>query len=308
MPNKKRTERIFDLIRWLNENKSTGIQKKTIIDEYEINEKTFLRDVDFLQKTFPNIITYDKDYNILSGFIKLDYDTFKKLDDNLNQELSDKINIFNKLNNKNEIPYVVNIPDATEISLKKEDLSKILEAIFNREKINIYYHKNENKEKLICYPLFFSYFPSNWYLFVITEKYPKGAIKLKLDRIAEIENILIDNSKFIVHNYNEIKDLILSEVKESKNIFNDFTHSETPIKVTANFFISKEYLKGSLPQNSKITLAKENKEVLNITLPFTSYMEAQMFFNKWLGHFSIIGPKYFREKYINDLEEYLDMI
>ena len=71
MKNESKTDRIFDIIKWLNKEGETGISKDNIIHTYGITEKTFKRDVDFLKTIFPEFISYDKVYKRLKGYISL---------------------------------------------------------------------------------------------------------------------------------------------------------------------------------------------------------------------------------------------
>ncbi|MBL8991885.1 MAG: hypothetical protein JNM63_01005, partial [Spirochaetia bacterium] len=86
-------------------------------------------------------------------------------------------------------------------------------------------------------------------------------------------------------------------------------NATTDLQIDFRFFFSEAFLRDEM--GKFVSIAQPDPAEPNVTdirISFSAYSEARMFMNKWLGRFQVLGPETIRKRYLEELEEAMDVI
>ena len=309
-----KTSRCFNFLLWLLEAGKNGISVDHILKEYHISKKTFLRDIKEMSKINDLLaIRYNKvEQRIYASWKNSPTFTQKKIDKVVRPNESPLTTFFHQLDNKklvNNDKVYVSLNVKTELNLQTHELNYLLNGIINQEFVNFTYHQKERN----AIPLLICEYSGRWYLLALV--HPIGKVfKFRIDEIEKVElkcykqplsvTSLLKNDKSI----DALKRRVLKVLASSQNIFVDLNHIQT-LKITFRFYFPLDFLKKEIKGFNLLSKRfKTDPSVHDIEIGFSGYEEARTFLNKWLGKYSILKPDWIAEQYINDVEEFLDML
>ncbi len=300
MPEQNKTRRFFDLIRWLQKEGQTGISKQRIIAEYGISEKTFTRDIEELEEILPKTIRYDHDdQRIFASLFNPGLESKQT-----GVEVSPKLPLGATGQSPPGENTLFHQPQNT-LKIKVREYEDLMSAVIESASIDFTYRG----KRRTGIPLFFCYYAERWYVFMWLQENDL-IYKFRLDQFQQVLRPLIPSGQQPLSLGDRRKEAS-EKIRRSHNIFVDVNASEK-LTIHFRFFFSADYLKEELGSYENLEPVEventKSKEVTDVQISFLGYQEAQIFMNKWLGHFQILKPEAIRVRYLNELEEAMDII
>jgi predicted DNA-binding transcriptional regulator YafY len=304
MAEQNKTRRFFDLIRWLQKEGQAGISKARIIDEYGISEKTFSRDIEELADILPGTIKYDADDQRLFANL-FNPQGAKNETSSASIALPGSIAAHTKSGQSLPSGSLLFHQPQNTLKISEREYSQLLESVIENTTVEFVYRD----KRRLGVPLFFCYYAERWYLFVWMSE---SALihKFRLDQFQSVVRPLIP-SPSSSPDLSERRKEAAEKIRQSHNIFVDINAAEK-LKIHFRFFRSVDYLKRELSAYETIEPAlsegRNEKDVSDVRIAFSGYQEAQIFMNKWLGHFQILEPADIRLRYLSEIEEAMDIL
>lgn len=311
MKEQNKTRRFFDLILWLQKSGSAGLSRERIMEEYDISEKTFLRDIEELEELLPLGLRYDREEKRLYGNLggesaglvpaesqALPQNGLRKTGEKTAGLIGENINLFS---GKKPEGYLLHLTP-TRLRLGEKELEVLFDAVLRGSSVEFFYRGKLRRAA----PLFFCYYAERWYLFAwMTEG--NLILKFRLDQIEKVAIPLVGGSAAGA-DISALKKESARKIRDSHNIFVDL-NATSDLQIDFRFFFSEGFLRdeiGKFVSISQPDPAEPN--VTDIRISFSAYSEARMFMNKWMGRFQILGPEAIRKRYLEELEEAMDVI
>ncbi len=307
MKDQNKTQRFFDLILWLQKSSTSGLSRERVMEEYGISEKTFLRDIEELGELVPLGFHYDREEKRLYGspaflggrLLASDEKSAPTPETRPGSSLiEDKINLFSGKKSEGYFFHVT----PTRLRLSEKELETLFEAVLKGSPVEFSYRGKVRRGE----PLFFCYYAERWYFF--SRILDGGLIlKFRLDQMEKVVLPLVSSSSAAV-DLPEIRREATQKIRDSHNIFVDLNTRDN-FWVDFRFFFSEEFLRdeiGRFESASRPDPAEPN--VTDLRIAFSGYSEARTFMNKWLGRFQILAPDEIRKRYLEELEEAVDVI
>ncbi|HMB00553.1 MAG TPA: WYL domain-containing protein [Spirochaetota bacterium] len=308
MAAQKKIERIIDLMKWLAASGSSGLARSSVLAEYEISAKTLNRDLEEIGRLFPFFkVKFDADEE---RFYCQDNSFFKKEkpaagSDSLKQELSEKVNIFKDNHNLRNDSFILHFSSGTNDPQARASSGLLLEAVLEQKAVVFSY---KNKSNITIIPFFFCYYSENWYL-ISLDIASRLIKKYRIDFIHDITLPLIrPGEQLSTQQLKEKKQNVINKINASKNIFIDLNERKT-ITISFRFFIDYTILKKDIKAMQNVSFPDKNdNSVVDFKISFNGFKEAKIFMNNWLGSFHIKKPEHLRQRYLEELEEAMDIV
>lgn len=311
MKEQNKTRRFFDLILWLQKSGSAGVSRERIMEEYGISEKTFLRDIEELEELLPLGLRYDREEKRLygslggdaAGLVPLESQTpnqqeLQKTSEKNSALTNQNINLFS---GKKPEGYLLHLTP-TRLRLGERELETLFEAVLSGSAVEFFYRGKLRRAA----PLFFCYYAERWYLFAWMME-GSLILKFRLDQIEKVALPLVGASAAGA-DIAALKKESARKIRDSHNIFVDL-NATSDLQIDFRFFFSEAFLRDEM--GKYVSISRPDPAEANVTdirLSFSAYSEARMFMNKWLGRFQILGPETIRKRYLEELEEAMDVI
>ena len=202
MADQNKTRRYFDLYLWLTKAGNEGIARESILDEYQISEKTFSRDLEEIQEIFPFLdIRYERELKRLycnsqlaaagdAGSPPNGVHSTAPGSSGLGN-VEEKINIFGSAHmDAVKDAFMVHLSDATRLMINNDEFQNLIDALKEQRVLEFYYRQKTKK----AMPLFFCYYTERWYLFCLAA--PDYTLKkYRLDLVEKVSPLLIGGTE-----------------------------------------------------------------------------------------------------------------
>lgn len=291
-----KTERLFHLYTWLHESGTNGLGRQTILDEYGISDKTFRRYLEELDKIMPMAFSYDKDEQ------RLFYENISA--ENMPvAEKSESIEIKTLEGGSKALdPASVHFSRQEKLPLGERETELLVIAILEHKPLRLRYRDKER----IGIPHFLYAHHQNWYL-LFSNNALDNIQKYRLDRIQGIEASTHSALPFelSITDLQSLQTTVKKKLSRANNIFIDLNAAET-VHVQFRFFLDEKIIEREI--QSHYHKIKTEKDLVDLEIDFSGYWEARMFCHQWLGHFQILAPTWFREQYIDDIEDAIGIL
>lgn len=287
------------------------ISLKSFALENDINIRTAQRYIEDIEEAFPdnllkendfysfvsnstlekNILNFDKkEFEILIDLVSLlEFDISNKFDENTKK-------FVNKIQKQYSQSYKIKQNPFEKLSLKRDLLFDIKNAIKNNRYTKIVYESDKKyifDEAKILKIIFAE---GNFYIAILTKEELNNGFKfLRLNFISDIK--LYSNS---------FKKDIEAEyfIKNFQTLFSSYKEKTYEVILKINPSVKRFFLQKKFLSSQKII---ENKEYLTLSFEITNDMEILPLVKKWLPNIKIISPKTLKDKFNEELKNYLDL-
>ena len=238
-----------------------------------------------------NILNFDKkEFEILIDLVSLlEFDISNKFDENTKK-------FVNKIQKQYSQSYMIKQNPFEKLSLKRDLLFDIKNAIKNNRYTKIVYESDKKyifDEAKILKIIFAE---GNFYIAILTKEELNNGFKfLRLNFISDIK--LYSNS---------FKKDIEAEyfIKNFQTLFSSYKEKTYEVILKINPSVKRFFLQKKFLSSQKII---ENKEYLTLSFEITNDMEILPLVKKWLPNIKIISPKTLKDKFNEELKNYLDL-
>ncbi|WP_418186814.1 WYL domain-containing protein [Aliarcobacter lanthieri] len=306
MSTKKSTMQL-QLLKELLEGKKVCL--KTFSSKYDINLRTAQRYIEEISEIFgDNLIKSEELYSFISSsifeknilnFDKKELEIFVDLYSLIDFDFSSKLDLnsqkfIKKLEKNYSQIYMIKQNPFENLLQKKDLLFNIKDAIKNRRYVNIEYTSDKKYifEQAKILKIVFA--KENFYLAVLTNDEINNGFKFL--RLSFVEKVILYPNSFK-------KDLEAEYfLKNFQTLFSYYKEKSYEVVLKVDNSVKRFFLQKNFLSSQKIV---ENNEDLILSFEITNDMEILPLVKKWFPNIKIVSPKELKNKFEEEIKEYL---
>lgn len=309
----RKLERLFDM--YLALLRDGAVSRKRMIDDYAINERTLLRDINELSDIIGAEIGYDRtrmqytldaadreavkkrisftdsDAHIMSGFLR---ELWDKIDIFVDDPLPAPVKEYSEFRSC----ITMTLPPVTDLPVNRAEARRLLGLVQSLSDIRFSYFKRSADERYTvnAVPYLLHFAQGRWYLVAkdvkdnITKKY-------LLEKISDLTSQSLLVSRSDCDDRAAEREALKRTVRTKGNIFFDTDHVPETVRIRFDASVAHHIEHADYGFSQHIAAPRNSDGSMEAEYQFSSFMELWFFLIPWLGECSIVSPEHYRTEF-----------